>query len=173
MDKALAKSWVFLDIVFQHDFHFCFCVEETVRDPALSWVGGDQAWHTLPTSMMYLLVPQLSLWKRVNNIFFSYHSSSMPKGNKHFTVVILWPWGRMGLKRSTRISQGRPQTCNHQHPCPSVASFRAPTNNNGCLHNRLLAVTVRGLLCFGCPSSATWTSENQWVHLSHRHFLWL
>lgn len=106
-------------------------------------------------------------------IVFSYHSRSMPKGNKHFTVVILWPWGRMGLKRSTRISQGRPQTCNHQHPCPSVASFRAPTNNNGCLHNRLLAVTVRGLLCFGCPSSATWTSENQWVHLSHRHFLWL
>lgn len=112
-------------------------MEETARDSALSLVGGDQVWHIFPTSMMYPLVPQLRLWERVDNMF-SYHSRSMPKGDKHFTVVILWPWGRMGLKRSTRISQGRPQTCNHQHLCPSMASFRAPTNNtdafiSGCL----------------------------------------
>lgn len=67
-------------------------------------MGGDQVWLTLPTSMMYPLVPQLSLWERVENMF-SYHSRSMPKRDKHFTVVILWPCGRMGLKRSTRISQ--------------------------------------------------------------------
>lgn len=116
--------------------------------------GSDQVWHTLLTSMMYPLVPQLSLWERVNNMF-SYPSRSMPKGDKRFTVVILWPGEGWVYRGVPEFPKADLRLVIHQHLCPSVASFRAPTNNNGCLHKRLLAVTMRGLLCFGCPSGAT------------------
>lgn len=90
--QSTGQELSFPDIVFWNGLFFHFYAEGTVRGSALQGVGADWVRHAWPTYVTYPLVPYSSLWKRESNMF-SYHSRSiLPKGDKHFTMVLLWTY---------------------------------------------------------------------------------